>query len=86
MQRSMTSKYMIIISLLVLITITIHKHLYHEVFAASPAFDRQEITDESNDDIHLNRMAESQKKDDYNDTQDKKSTDIERITLVMKHF
>jgi hypothetical protein len=75
----MTSKYIIIISLLVLITITMYKPLYHEVFAASPAFDRQEITDESNDDIHLNRMAQSQTKDDYNDTQDK-STDIEKIT------
>ena len=53
--------------------------LYHEVFAASPAFDRQEITDEPNDDIHLNRTGQSQTKDDYNDTLDK-STDIQKIT------
>ena len=56
-----------------------YKPLYHEVFAASPAFDRQEITDEPNDDIHLNRTGQSQTKDDYNDTQDK-STDIQKIT------
>jgi hypothetical protein len=75
----MTSKYIIIMSLLVLITITMYTLLYHEVFAASPAFDRQEITDEPNDDIHLNRTGQSQTKDDYNDTQDK-STDIQKIT------
>ena len=56
-----------------------YKPLNHEVFAASPAFDRQEITDEPNDDIHLNRTRQSQTKDDYNDTLDK-STDIQKVT------
>ena len=79
MLRSMTSDYIIIIFLLILITTTIDKPLHHEVFAASPAFNRQEITDESNDGIHLNRMGQSQTKDDYNDTLDK-STDIQKIT------
>jgi len=75
----MTPDYFIIIFLLILITTTIDKPLYHELFAASPAFNRQEITDESNDGIHLNRMGHSQTKDDYNDTLDE-STDIQKIT------
>src|SRR5215212_253878 len=79
MIRSMTSDYIIIIFLLILITTTIDKTLYHEVFAPSPAFNRQEITDESNDGIHLNRMGQSQTKDHYNDKLDK-STDIQKIT------
>jgi hypothetical protein len=75
----MTSDYIIIIFLLILITTTIDKPLYHEVFAASPAFNRQEITDDFHDDIYLNRMGQSQTKDDYNDTLDK-STDIQKVT------
>jgi hypothetical protein len=75
----MTPDYFIIIFLLILITTTIDRPLYHEVFAPSPAFNRQEITDESNHDIHLNRMGHSQTKDDYNDTLDG-LTDIQKIT------
>jgi hypothetical protein len=81
----MTSDYIIIIFLLILITTTIDKPLYHEIFAASPAFNRQEITDDFHDGIHLNRMGQSQIKDDYNDTLDE-STDIQKITLVMERF
>jgi hypothetical protein len=79
MQRSMISKYIIIISLLAFITTTIIIPLYHEVFAASPAFNRQEITDDVHDGIHLNIMGQSQTKDDYIDTLDE-STDIQKIT------
>jgi hypothetical protein len=79
MQRSMISKYIIIISLLAFITTTIIIPLYHEVFAASPVFNRQEITDDVNDGIHINIMGQSQTKDDYIDTLDE-STDIQKIT------
>jgi hypothetical protein len=79
MHTSITSDDIIIIFLLLLITITIDKPLYHEVFAASPAFNRQEITDEAHDGIYLNRMGQSQTKDEYNDTLDE-STDIQRVT------
>ena len=79
MHRSMTSDYIIIIFLLILITTTIDKPLYHEVFAASPAFNRQEITDDFHDGTHLNRMGHNQTKDDYNDTLDG-LTDIQKIT------
>ena len=79
MHRSMTSDYIIIIFLLLLITIIIDKPLYHKVFAASPAFNRQEITDEAHDGIYLNRMGQSQTKDEYNDTLDE-STDIQKVT------
>jgi hypothetical protein len=79
MQRSMISKYIIIISLLPFITTTIIIPLYHEVFAASPAFNRQEITDDVDDGIHLNIMGQSQTTDDYIGTLDE-STDIQRIT------
>jgi hypothetical protein len=75
----MTSDYIIIIFLLILITTTIDTPLYHEVFAASPAFNRQEITDDFHDGIHLNRMVEGQTKGHYNDTLDE-STDIQKIT------
>jgi hypothetical protein len=79
MQRSMISKYIIIISLLTFITTTIIIPLYHEVLAASPAFNRQEITDDFHDGIHLNIMGQSQTKDDYIDKLDE-STDIQKIT------
>ena len=79
MHRSMTLDYIIIIFLLTLITRTIDKPLYHEVFAPSPAFNRQEITDEFHDGIHFNRMGKIQTKDDYNDTLDQ-LTDIQKIT------
>ena len=79
MHRSMTSDYIIIIFLLILITTTIDKPLYHEIFAASPAFNRQEITDDFHDGIHFNRMGQSQTNDDYNNTLDE-STDIQKIT------
>jgi hypothetical protein len=79
MHRSMTPDYFIIMFLLILITTTIDKPLYHELFAASPAFNRQEITDGTNHDIHLNRMGHSQTKDDYNDTLDG-LTDIQKVT------
>ena len=85
MQKSMTSKYIIVISLLTFITTTIIIALYHEVFAASPAFNRQEITDDFHDGIHLNRMGQSQTKDDYIGTLDE-STDIQKVTLVMERF
>jgi hypothetical protein len=75
----MTSKYIIIISLLAFITTTIIIPLYHEVFAASPAFNRQEITDDFHDGIHLNIMGQSQTKDDHIDKLDE-STDIQKIT------
>ena len=77
----MTPDYFIIMFLLILITTTIDKPLYHELFAASPAFNRQEITDGTNPnhDIHLNRMGHSQTKDDYNDTLDG-LTDIQKVT------
>jgi hypothetical protein len=75
----MTSDYIIIIFLLILITTTIDKPLYHEIFAASPAFNRQEITDDFHDGIHFNRMGQSQTNDDYNNTLDE-STDIQKIT------
>jgi hypothetical protein len=75
----MISKYIIIISLLPFITTTIIIPLYHEVFAASPAFNRQEITDDVDDGIHLNIMGQSQTTDDYIGTLDE-STDIQRIT------
>ena len=75
----MISKYIIIISLLPFITTTIIIPLYHEVFAASPAFNRQEITDDVDEGIHLNIMGQSQTKDDYIGTLDE-STDIQRIT------
>src|SRR5918994_3074032 len=79
MQRSMTSKYIIIISLLAFITTTIIIPLCHEVFAASPAFNRQEITDDVDEGIHLNIMGQSQTKDDYIGTLDE-STDIQKVT------
>ena len=79
MHRSMTSDYIIIIFLLILITTTIDKPLYHEVFAASPAFNRQEITDDVNDGIHINIMGQSQTKDDYISKLDE-STDIQKVT------
>jgi hypothetical protein len=72
----MTSDYIIIIFLLILITTTIDKPLYHEIFAASPAFNRQEITDDVNDDIH---MGQSQTKDDYI-SKLYESTDIQKVT------
>lgn len=75
----MTSKYIIIISLLTFITTTIIIPLYPEVFAASPAFNRQEFTDDVHDGIHLNTMEQSQTKDDYIDKLDE-STDIQKIT------
>jgi len=75
----MTSDYIIIIFLLILITTTIDKPLYHEVFAASPAFNRQEITDDVNDGIHINIMGQSQTKDDYISKLDE-STDIQKVT------
>lgn len=75
----MTSIYIIIISLLAFITTTIIIPLYHEVFAASPAFNRQEITDDFHDGIHLNIMGQSQTKDDYIGILDE-STDIQKIT------
>ena len=75
----MTSKYIIIISLLAFITTTIIIALYHEVFAASPAFNRQEITDDVDEGIHLNIMGQSQTKDDYIGTLDE-STDIQKVT------
>ena len=75
----MTSKYIIIISLLAFITTTIIIPLYHEVFAASPAFNRQEITDDVNDGNHINIMGQSQTKDDYIGALDE-STDIQKIT------
>jgi hypothetical protein len=75
----MTSKYIIIISLLAFITTTIIIPLYHEVFAASPAFNRQEITDDFHDGIHLNIMGQSQTKDDHIGKLDE-STDIQKIT------
>src|SRR5215212_8717852 len=79
MHRLMTSDYIVIIFLLILITTTIDKPLYHELFAASPAFNRQEITDEFHDGTHLNRMGHNQTKDDYNDTLDG-LTDIQKVT------
>ncbi len=79
MHRSMTSDYIIIIFLLILITTTIDKPPYHEVFAASPAFNRQEITDEFHDGFHFNRMGQILTNDDYNDTLDQ-LTDIQKIT------
>src|SRR5919112_2308613 len=79
MQRSMTSKYIIMISLLAFITTTIIIPLYHEVFAASPAFNRQDLTDDVNDGIHINITRQSQTKDDYIGTLDE-STDIQKIT------
>jgi hypothetical protein len=75
----MTSDYIIIIFLLLLITIIIDKPLYHKVFAASPAFNRQEITDEAHDGIYLNRMGQSETKHDYIGTLDE-STDIQKVT------
>jgi hypothetical protein len=79
MQRSMTLKYIIIISLLAFITTTIIIPLYHEVFAASPAFNRQDLTDDVHDGIHLNIMGQSQTNDDYIGTLDE-STDIQKVT------
>jgi hypothetical protein len=79
MQRSVTSKYIIIISLLAFITTTIIIPLYHEVFAASPAFNRQDLTDDVDDGIHLNIMGQSQTNDDYIGTLDE-STDIQKVT------
>src|SRR5918992_1842614 len=79
MHRSMTSDYIIIIFLLILITTTIDKPPYQEVFAASPAFNRQEITDEFHDGFHFNRMGQILTNDDYNDTLDQ-LTDIQKIT------
>ncbi|MDQ3984684.1 MAG: hypothetical protein M3222_05990, partial [Thermoproteota archaeon] len=67
------------IFLLILITTTIDKPPYHEVFAASPAFNRQEITDEFHDGIHINIMGQSQTKDDYISKLDE-STDIQKVT------
>jgi hypothetical protein len=75
----MTSKYIIIISLLAFIATTIIIPIYHKAFSASPAFNRQEITDDLHDDIHLNRMGQSQTKDDYIGKLDE-STDIQKIT------
>ncbi len=75
----MTSKYIIIISLLAFITTTLIIPLYHKVFAASPAFNRQDLTDDVDEGIHLNIMGQSQTKDDYISKLDE-STDIQRIT------
>jgi hypothetical protein len=75
----MTSKCIIIVSLLMLITTTTYKPLFHGVLAISPVFTRQEITDDFHDSIQVNGMGGSQKKGDYNDTLDE-STDIQKIT------
>jgi hypothetical protein len=75
----MTSKYIIIISLLAFITTTIIIPLYHEVFAASPAFNRQDLTDDVHDGIHLHTMGQSQTNDDYIGILDE-STDIQKVT------
>jgi hypothetical protein len=85
MQRSVTSKYIIIISLIAFITTTIIIPLYHEVFAASPAFNRQDLTDDVDDGMHLNIMGQTQTNDDYIGTLDE-STDIQKVTLVMERF
>ena len=79
MHRSMNSKCIITISLIILITITIYIPLIHGVLAASPVFTRQESRDESGDSIPVNEIGSSQKNVNYNDTLDE-STDIERIT------
>jgi hypothetical protein len=79
MRRMMTSKYIIILSLLILNTTITYKPLFHGVLAASPVFTRQEITDDFHDSIQLNRMRGNQTNSDYNSTLDK-STDIQKIT------
>jgi hypothetical protein len=79
MHRSMTSKCIITISLIILITITIYIALIHGVLAASPVFTRQESRDDSGDSIPVNKIGSSQKNGNYNDTLDE-STDIQRIT------
>ena len=68
MRRMMTSKYIIILSLLMLITTITYKPLFHAVLAASPVFTRQEITDDFYDSIQVNRMRENQTNSDYNST------------------
>ena len=75
----MTSKYIIIISLLAFITTNIIIPLYHEVFAASPAFNRQDLTDDVHDGIHLHTIGQSQTNDDYIGILDE-STDIQKVT------
>jgi len=82
----MTSKCIIILSLIILITLTIYKPLIHGVLAASPVFTRQETSDYTGDSIQVNEMRGNQTNSDYNSTLDK-STDIQKLlTLVMEQF
>ena len=75
----MNSKYIIILSLLMIISTTTYKPLFHGVLAASPVFTRQEITDDFHDSIQVNGMIGNQTNNNYNSTLDK-STDIQKIT------
>jgi hypothetical protein len=79
MYMLMTSKCIIILYLIILITLTIYKPLIHGVLAASPVFTRQETSDYTDDSIQVNEMRGNQTNSDYNSTLDK-STDIQKIT------
>jgi hypothetical protein len=81
MHMLMASKYIIILSLIILITLTIYKPLIHGVLAASPVFTRQETSDYIGDSIPVNRIGSNQTKGDYNDNDTlDEYTDIQKIT------
>ena len=82
----MTSKYIIILSLIMSITPTSYKPIFHGALAASPAFTRQETIDGFHDSIQVNGMGSTHTRDDYYNGMLDESIDIQRITLVMERF
>src|SRR5919199_420987 len=75
----MSLKYIIIALFVISFTLAIYKPSFPRVFAASPIFTRQEITDGFNDIIQVNGVGGSKINDDYDRILDE-SIDIQKIT------
>jgi hypothetical protein len=81
MEVVFSSKLLLVLSMLLLITISYAPMLPSNVLAASPSFSRQEVGDDERDGININGLARTQAVDDYKDPLDN-STDILKITYL----
>jgi hypothetical protein len=81
MELVFSSKLLLVLSMLLLITISYAPMLPSNVLAASPSFSRQEVGDDERDGININGLARTQAVDDYKDPLDN-STDILKITYL----